>query len=157
MFRILIFLLLTLPLTSYSQGQGNNKISVLANKPLQFNYNNIEELQQQKVLQNALELNLKVKEYTWNISANVVANDNSFYNTFANKLALRLQNYDSYNANVNRADIFLSQSQSLLFTQPAVNNTEHFNFYYDVVLYPFTTFVSSGQFNFSIVFTMTRP
>jgi hypothetical protein len=108
-------------------------------------------------LTNALELKLKVKEYNWNVFASLVSENNSFYNTFNNKLALRLQNYDSYNANISRTDVVLSQAQALLFTQPAVQDSQHFNFYYDVVLYPFTNFVPSGQFNFSIVFTMTRP
>lgn len=157
MYRIIIFLLLTSPLQILAQGNGNNKISVQANRPIQFSYNNIEELQQQKVLTNALELKLKVKEYSWNVFASLIADNNSFYNTFNNKLALRLQNYDSYNANISRTEVVLSQTQALLFTQPAVQHSQHFNFYYDVVLYPFTNFVPSGQFNFSIVFTMTRP
>ncbi len=157
MYRIIILLLLTSPLQIFAQGNGNNKISVQANRPIQFSYNNIEELQQQKVLTNAFELKLKVKEYSWNIFASVVAENNAFYNTFNNKLALRLQNYDSYNANISNIETILSQGQSLLFTQPAVQHSQHFNFIYDIVLYPFTNFVPSGQFNFSIVFTMTRP
>lgn len=142
-------------LTSYSQ-PNSEKISVKTISTIQFTYQDINELLQPKQINNAIELKVKVKENTLNVFAQVMSTNPDYYQFFNNKLALRLQNHNSYNASTTN-EVLLSNSPSLLFTQPSVPHTEHFDFYYDLILYPSTTFANAGMYDFSITFTMTNP
>lgn len=153
--KMLTILLLSSSLTSYSQ-PGSEKISVKTIQNIQFSYQNINELQQPKQINNAIELKVKVKENTFNVFAHVMSVNPDYYQYFNNKLALRLQNHNSYNASTTN-EVTLSENPMLLFTQPYVDHTEHFSFYYDLILYPSTTFANAGLYNFSIAFTMTNP
>lgn len=150
-----ILLLFSSYLTTYGQ-PGSEKISVNTIRNIQFSYQNTNELLQPKQINNALELKVKVKQNTLNVFAHVIATDPDYFQYFNNKLALRLQNHNSYNTNATN-EVTLSESPMLLFTQPYVTHTEHFSFYYDLILYPSTTFANAGLYNFSIAFTMTNP
>ncbi len=150
-----ILLLFSSSLTSYGP-PGSEKISVKTIQNIHFTYQNINELLQPKQINNALELKVKVKQNTFNVFAHVVAVNPDYFQYFDSKLALRLQNHNSYNASANN-EVKLTESPMLLFTQPHVTNTEHFSFFYDLILYPSTTFSNAGLYNFSIAFTMTNP
>lgn len=150
-----ILLLISSSLTSYGQ-PGSEKISVKSIQNIQFSYQNANELLQPKQINNALELKVKVKQNTFNVFAHIISVNPDYFQYFNNKLALRLQNHNSYNASTT-SEVTLSESPMLLFTQPYVTHTEHFSFYYDLILYPSTTFANAGLYNFSIAFTMTNP
>lgn len=142
---------------AYGQGFGTEKISVRTTQPIQFVYGNVDELLKAKEIPNAIEVNLKVKSNNYNVFANIRTNTPQQTEILENKLALRLLNHNSANANTVH-EVLLSQSPKLLLTQPAQNNnTQHFNFYYSLILYPFTNFVEAGSYDYSIAFTMTKP
>lgn len=153
--HILFIFLLFFYAKTYGQ-PGAEKLSIKSSQNIQFVYQNIFDLTQPQEINNAIDLELKVKNNTYNIFAQVVTADPNYLQSFNNKLALRLQNHNSYNAST-KDEVLLSENPALLFTQPSVEHTEHFDFYYNVVLYPSTTFISAGLYNFSIAFTMTKP
>ena len=136
--------------------QNAEKLTVKTLAPIMIKYNNVEELLKPKEINNAIELQVKVKNNNYQIFTQVSSSNASYAESFNNKVSLRLQNHNSYNANV-RDEVLLSETPQLLLTQPSVEHTEHFDFYYDLVIQPFTTFVSPGAYNIYITFTMTRP
>lgn len=157
--RTILFLSLFTLCFGHSRGQSVNSDNIKLNisKPLIFIFNSIEEITQGKEINNALEVKLKVKNKGYNVSASVNYIGLSQNNDLANHLALRLSSKTSWNATIVSNIVPLSATPALLFQQPAAGpNTVHYSFVYDVIMKPFTTFTTTGNYNFTITFTMTN-
>ena len=153
--KALLLLMLCVSLQGYTQDAGAfNKISVAVVNPLNFSLSNAMELLNPKVINNALQLSVKINKETANVYAQinfseVILND-------MNLFSLKLSNKTSPDAIVNSDAVVLSDVPMLLFTQPASlhGSRQHF-FYYDLIMNPIRNMVPPGHYQFSINFTIT--
>lgn len=134
---------------------GDNSIVCQVNKPLVVSYNSVNDLSEGKIIYNAIELKVYKKDYDRNISAKI-----SFDNVPQNEIPqgwilLRLSNRTSPGALINKYESPLTNTPTFLFTQPAdrSNNEQYYSFYYDIVINPLTSFIKTGDLNYSIIFT----
>lgn len=154
---LLLCALLLPPLTALCNPPDNGSISVNTTNSLFISYNNVEELLSRKIVENALQLNVKTSKTNYAVYGSISFIDPSQDMVFSGKVALKLKTKTSYNAAVSAAEVPLSNVPVLLFTQPATNNTEHFNFLYDIVVGPFASQLNPGNFSYTIKITMTEP
>lgn len=143
---------------SYSQIADPESLNVFINKPLTVSYSSIDELCLPKVINNAIALKLKVKEYNKSISAQVNFNNINPADVPPGWVILKLTSQDSYNAIINKYETALSSTPTLLFIQPGStdNEPQFFTFYFDIVLSPQYVFINPSSYNYSITFTMTE-
>lgn len=155
--RSTIFILfIFLPVLAFAQHLRSERFTLTNSFPLMFTYGDVDELLAPKTIHNAIELSVKPRSTNCSVFAQVVFLNGNLNNDYTNKLSIKLTNTNSYNSTVNREPVILTSSPVLLFMQPD-GDAEQYSFAYNVTLNPFTTFVSTGQANFSIIFTMTHP
>lgn len=153
--RKLLFLFATMPLFCQAQITQDN-VRMSANAPLIFSYSSIDELQMPKVIQNAIEVKLTPKSYSRNIMASISYAGISQNEIPADWLSLRLTNKSSVNAIVYKSQNTLSSSPILLFVQPPSPSNQDLTFNYDLILSTLHTFISTGNFTFNIVISITQ-
>lgn len=157
--KLLICILLIIgSFRSYSQIADPDNLNVFINKPLTVSFNSIDELYQPKVINNAIVLKLKVKEYNKSISAQVNFNNVNPGNVPPGWVTLKLTSQDSYDAIINKYETPLSSTPTLLFIQPGSvdKGAQFFTFYFDVILSPQYVFINPANYNYSITFTMAE-
>ena len=155
---LLLLSLMTLAaLQGICRAPNTGSISLNVTNSLFISYNNIDELLTPKISDNSLELRVKTGASAYAVYAQVNFMDPFQNNSFAGKLSLRLRSNTSYNANIKTPQVPLSNTPVLLFTQPATGNPEEFQFFYDLVVGPFDSFVPTGVSNYTINITMTAP
>jgi len=141
-----------------SQAQDDapfNKVTVSVLNPMHFSYSNAMELLQPKVIHNALELAVKIKQENTGVYAQVNYSGLS-EDLASNLLSLRLTSKTSPDAVVSNTTVPLSAVPALVFMQPrSIRETKHYSFYYDLILNPVTTMIPPGNYSFSINFTIT--
>jgi hypothetical protein len=153
----ILFAILTLPIVQFAKAQNAQEINVNVLQPLIFNYNTIDELSSPKTLYNALELDLKVKQVSAIVSANITYTS-GIDPALNNKLILKYSNGNSSTAVINMADIPLNNVPVQLLQQPAFGNgVDHYTFYYNVGLEPITDFIAQTSNYFILTFTLSNP
>lgn len=152
---VLLILLFSVATAASAQPPGAD-LAVTQTAPLDFSYNTVEDLSATKTLANALQVKLKAINRGMSVYASVDVNgvDKKALN---NILIMRLSNSTSPDVNIAGSEIALTHTPVLLFFQPGTRgNVHNFSYSYDLILNPFTTFVTVGHFNYNIVFTMTK-
>lgn len=138
---------------AFAQNAQEIKVRMLQS-PI-ITYLTFEELMSPKVLANAIELSLKVKQS----KAQIYGSINYLESTgtgLIGKLCVKYNNTNSTSANINYNEVPLSETPALLFSQPAFGNgVDHYKFYYDLMIAPLTELVAP-QNNFTITFTLTN-
>lgn len=136
--------------------KGNNYFEVSLNTTLNFMVNQPSHFENKQTLINAFRLKFKTKKSNCSVYARV-----SSYNTprGANKNTIPLQ-LDHRNNNSKKVynltrNIHLTNYDQRLFVQKKDNKTLNFN--YDLTLLPLGYDYPEGQYNFTILFTMTQP
>lgn len=125
-------------------------------QPLNFTYSNISELSQQKIINNAIQLELKIKKKPCYVTAQLAMDQGA--SDYANKIYLRQASTTSASAVVSNISVPLSSAPAQLFTQPASGNMmQDYYFSYDVVIPPINGFLTPGFHTFHITFTVTQP
>ncbi len=132
-----------------------NKFSIDVLAPLHFGYSTTSELFQQKVIYNAIRLNMKIKQEGIGVFGQV-----SFHtvtpSAFSNKLAIALKYTDSPNAVAPAGDVILSQNPVMLFSQPGGSkSTKHYKYLFDLKLNPPSSFEGLESQSFSIIYTFS--
>lgn len=153
--RKLLVLLAIIPTFCQAQISQDN-VTISANAPLIFNYGSIDELQIPKVIQNAIEVKLTPKNYSRNVMASINYVGLSQNEIPIDWLSLRLTNKSSVNATIYKSQNALSASPVLLFIQPPSPSNQDLTFNYDLILNPLHTFISTGNFTFNIVISITQ-
>ena len=135
-----------------------NNVSFSAHNlvPLTFTYNTVEELLEQKVLTNAIRLDLCINNKGCNVTARVI------YPTAPGQappawLSKTWINDNSPDAQIPSNISVLGITDNLLFMQPSdgLNTAKNYSYYYNLNLAPVTTFIDNGMYNFKILYTMT--
>jgi len=147
-------------LASVIQAQSVNydNIKVLQKQSLTYIFNSPEDLERTQTLNSALEVKVKVKDLPCALKAMVNFDDPGNTETFREKISLRFANSNSTNVFVPISEIALDESPRDILLQPmAGQGTQHYSYYFDVILYPPTTFGAGTNNTFSITFIMTNP
>ena len=143
---------------AFAQNSNADNIYLKVLTPLQFRYASAYELARPLELMNALELHIKVKQQPVKLLASVAIADPKARTALAGKLHLRQNSTNSSTVSNVNTTVPLTEVPAELFLQPAAGNaTKHYYFYYDLVLEPLKSFISSGNYGFTVTFTMTTP
>lgn len=131
-----------------------NKISVSVINPLSFTFSNAMELLNSKIVSNALQLSINVEHQNLNVYAQTSFSENDLNGM--KLLSLKLASKTSTDAVVNTETLALSDVPALLFMQPGCSEgSKQHLFYYDLIMNPIEKMIPSGNYNFSINFTIT--
>lgn len=138
-------------------GDDDNSLEVQAQTTLSFVVNKPADFESTQVKNNALKINLTTKKSNCSVFARV-----SSYTTplGADKgnipLELQFRSDNSSNAtSIVTTPIQLTASDKRLFVQP--KSSKNFTFQYDLRLMPLGYNYPEGQYNFTILYTMTQP
>jgi hypothetical protein len=137
---------------------NNVSLAVQANSSLLFPVTSINDYLEPHIISNAIQLNLCLNQKGCNVSARI--NYNSPPGAVPpNWLSTIFTNSTSGNVVISNSEAFLNSTNIPLFTQPSHNigdNGPHFySFYYALKYNPITTFMETGNYNFSITYTMS--
>lgn len=155
-FFLLALVFYSSTITLAQNGLYENSISAITNNSLFFTYQTIDELLNDKVIDNAVSLNVNSQKSKCVIYGQVVFTDGVPDEITAQRISLKLKNSTSSNFTpANYSQIRLSVTPVLLFEQEKASNVNLFN--YDVVLQKQSSFEKLGNHNFSIVFTLVEP
>lgn len=157
-----IFSLLLLwisPLLSYAQLPGTDDMILNIREPLIMHYNSIDELYNPLIINNAFSIRLKTGTRFRNVSAHII-----FTNTPGNRVpekwvALKLMSTTSNNAVINEQTKTLGVSPTILLSQPGrgMDKSIYHDFHYALIVNPSSTFIKTGTYDYSIIFTMSEP
>ena len=153
----LAFLLL-LPMLSNAQVLGMNDFILDVRRPLATRFSSIDELYNPRPINNAFTLKLKTETRSRNVSAHVIFTGTPGTQPPDKWICLKMINTTSNNAITSENAIALTASPALLFTQPGTTygNKKYNDFHYSVIFNPISTFIKTGTYNYSIIFTMTE-
>jgi len=135
----------------------DNFIAVTPNSALSFSFLAIDEVLNDKIIDNAITVSVNSKKSKCLIYAQVVFNGAAQNEALARRVCLKLRNSTSTSFSpVNYiTPVVLSTQPVLLFEQDQAANPNLFN--YDVVLKKQTIFDKTGSQNFSITFSLVEP
>lgn len=136
-------------------GGGKNSFEVQANSGLNFTISQPSHFENKQTIFNALKIKFKTKSSNCSVYAKVIN-----YNTPRDApqdipLELEHRNNNSKDVYGLAYKVHLSQYDQRLFVQKKDNR--NFNFFYDLNLLPLGYDYPEGQYNFTILFTMTQP
>lgn len=153
----LAFLLL-LPLLSNAQALSLNDLILDVRRPLVTHWGSIDELYNPRPINNAFTLKLKTEARSRNVSAHIIFTGTPGSQPPERWVCLKMINTTSNNAITVENTTALTASPTLLFTQPGTTygNKKYNDFHYSVVFNPISTFIKTGTYNYSIIFTMTE-
>lgn len=135
----------------------DNYITVIPNSIINFSYQAIDEVLNDKTIDNAVAVSISTKKSKCRIYAQVVFTGAEQNEALARRICLKLRNSTSASFTpVNyTSPVILSTQPVLLFEQDKATNLNLFN--YDVVLKKQTGFDKTGSHNFSIIFSLVEP
>lgn len=144
--------------SSNGNGASNqNYLEVSVNSMCSFTCSTPEHLEQDQTIRNAVSLKFKTKNSDCSIYAKIGTYNYPYGSSFST-LNFSLQHSSNNSSSVQSlvsAPIRLLQTDQRLFVQPQKSQTFHFN--YDAILGPMGYEAPAGQYNFTVVFTMTQP
>lgn len=139
-----------------SSANNNNYLDVNLNSNLNFTINQPEELENTQTLTNAIRLNFMTKRKNCGIYAKV-ASYTAPYGADKTNVPLELKHRSDNSNNVSSlvtTPLHLTTYDQRLFIQP--KSKQEYNFYYDLRLMPLGYDYPEGQYNFTLMFTMTQ-
>jgi lipopolysaccharide export system protein LptC len=142
---------------SGGSGSNNNYLEVNTQTSLQFSVTQPEQFENVQTVHNAIKLQFKTKSKNADIYAKVADYSPPSGADRANiPIALKHSQDNSGNAySLVTTPLQLTYQDQRLFVQPKANQA--FNFFYDLQLLPLGYDYPEGQYNFTIMFTMTQP
>lgn len=137
-------------------GGGKNSFEVQANSGLNFTLSQPSHLEEKQKLINALKVKFKTKSSDCTVYAKV-SNYTKPGGAPQNSIPLELEHRNNNSKNVYGLanKVQLTNYDQRLFVQKKDN--QNFNFFYDLNLLPLGYDYPEGQYNFTILFTMTQP
>lgn len=136
---------------------SNNYLDVNTQTNLQFSVTQSEQFENVQTVHNAIKIQFKTKNKNADIYAKVTDYSTPPGADRANiPIALKHRQDNSGNAySLVTTPLQLTYQDQRLFVQPKSNQA--FNFFYDLQLLPLGYDYPEGQYNFTIMFTMTQP
>ncbi|MCB9046155.1 MAG: hypothetical protein H6550_08435 [Chitinophagales bacterium] len=138
-------------------GDKNNYIEVDLQSSINFTVSQPSHFENKQTVSNAIKLKFKSKSSDCTVYAkasNYSTPSGANQNTIPIELEMRSNNAKKLK-NVVSGPLQLTLYDQLLFQQSKDNSTN--NFFYDVSLLPLGYDYPEGQYNFTILFTMTQP
>lgn len=137
-------------------GKGSNYFEVDVNTGLNFTISQPAHFENKQVLINAFKLKFKTKSSNCSVYAKV-SNYSTPRGANTQDIPLQLEHRNNNSKNVYSLakSLQLKNYDQQLFSQKKGNQT--FNFTYDLALLPLGYDYPEGQYNFTILFTMTQP
>jgi hypothetical protein len=154
---ILAALLLLFGCKCAAQNNKNNLV-LNTNAILSFNLNSPEDLEQTRTIYNALTVSIKTRSKNAVVSAKL-----SFANAPAGAnvndlIGLQFASSNSNNYSLSSVNpVYLSFVNQTLFYQPKHSNNQFKTFNYNLLLKPVGFDVAPGNYNFTLLFTMSQP
>ncbi len=138
-------------------GSKHNYMEVNTQANLQFTATRPDDFENTQTVQNAIKLQLKTKNSNSSVYARITDYSTPSGADRANiPLALKHRLDNSGNTyNLVTSPLQLTYQDQRLFVQPKSNQA--YNFFYDLQLMPLGYDYPEGQYNFTIMFTMTQP
>lgn len=135
----------------------NNYIEVNTLSNLQFSITQPEEFENTQTVHNGIKLQIKTRNSNSSVYAKI-ADYTTPSGANKNTVPLALKHRQDNSGNVYglvTTQLQLTYQDQRLFVQPKAN--QNFNFFYDLQLLPLGYDYPEGQYNFTIMFTMTQP
>lgn len=154
---LLAVLLLALGIRCAAQNKSNY-LTLSTNAILSFYLNSPEDLEQTQTIYNALTMSIKTRSRNAMLSARL-----SFANAPAgvnvnDLIGLQFVSSNSNNYSLSTPNpIYLNSVDQTLFYQPKHTNNQFKNFNYNLLLKPLGFDVAPGNYNFTLLFTMSQP
>jgi|GEM_PF-1675290 len=120
--------------------------NIIQNQPLEIHYENIEELQSDKLIPNAFSIQLNTSPKPYRIYCQLVCSG-APNEAFAQLISLKQQ--------TNNVETQLSTNPKILYTQQANQNPTIINF--NAIIRKQTSWFPTGNYTFSIQFTTIEP
>jgi hypothetical protein len=155
--KLLLCVLFALFCGVCSFGQdGNNFLQVNTNTTLNFLMDEASDLETTQTLQNALSIQVRSKDEHCNISAKISSFTYPFsYVPNTNMVALDwVSDNSNKDFNLNTGPVTLTSVDQLIFSQKKHPHT--FTYTYNLLFYPTGYNMVPGNYNFTILFTMTQ-
>ena len=136
---------------------NNNYLEVNVNSMCNFDCNRPDHIEKDQTIRNAVRLKFKTKNNNCSVYAKI-GNYNYPSGTPFSTLSFYLKHSSNNSSSVQSLitqPIRLLQTDQRLFRQPKKSQT--FQFYYDAILGPMGYEAPTGQYSFTVVFTMTQP
>lgn len=151
-------LILGICLIGVSTAQNADNYISVSTLPLQFNLATVYDLENTKIIQNAITLNIKSRQ-----SSSVYLRVSNSTNTSgtplpANKLSIQLSGFDISNVSAPVTNkIFLStQDQLIIYDKNKTDKKDGDFYYYNLFLEPIGYDYAPGNYTFTLLFTLTQ-
>ena len=149
-----LFLLLSLSIVSFAQ-DSRNYLQVNVNTGLNFNINDPNELLTQQVLYNAFKFEIRNRDRDCTVTVKLHSyNTSSGYYPSVSPLQVQHQSNNSPKISyINTQPVTVSTNDEVLFVK-GKNGGKH-SFFYNMILAPLGYDFPPGNYNFTLMFTMT--
>jgi len=139
---------------------SNNYIQIFANTGLNFSITDATNIETDQTLNNAI--TIRVKSKTSNCSVYAKISSYSYPSSYVPTSSLIALDWTGDNSNkdysLNQSAILLQPYDQLLFTQRKMPSSSNvYDFYYNLVFKSPGYSLVPGNYNFTIMFTMTQP
>ena len=156
---VIVFFVLLISVFTKAQN-SNNYLQVFTNTGINFLIDDPAALENPQTINGAFTIRVRTKKKTCYVYARISNyNAPSGFYPASSPLALDWTGDSSPNAfNITTAPITLEAYDKLLFSQPKMSNSpSYYQFYYDLKLSGLSYDYPPGNYNFTILFTMTHP
>lgn len=155
------FIVLAIVLSNLScRGQdANNYIDINANTSLNYWTNSVNEIESDQTISNAITIKFKNKQKTRHVYARISSFTSPTGFSVASPYPLQLKhayNNSSNESNLVTAALTLTNTDQRLFTQTKSSGTL-FQFTYDLIFRATNWSYPPGNYNFTILFTLSPP
>lgn len=143
----------------YTNGQhGNTGFSVIQYKPISFNYSRIDQLLSPQEIPDAFEIRLNSSPKALSVYVQIINRVAGNSGIFENQLSLILKHNTNTSITYTGRETFFTQRPTLLFTQQAqpTGSTKTHQYFYNLRMKEFQTFMKIGSHNFEMIFTLTE-